>query len=157
MYQEMWTTGIWLGTRRKPAHANTAQMALSMCTSRYCSTFAPLFFLYFWVVIIFWDSLTFSFYFFYIFSSLRSTKEVTTENMSQNKWKTWPVEISEDVLKIDKKLVTTKRGSCDQFLTKLKFPDPDNAGDGRIQKKFLIDFDIWNVEIGVRMRKLDQF
>ena len=69
----------------------------------------------------------------------------------------WPVEISKDVLKIDKKLVTTKRGSCDQFLTKLKFSDPDNAGDGRIQKKILIDFDIWNVEIRVRMRKLDQF
>jgi hypothetical protein len=25
------------------------------------------------------------------------------------------------------------------------------------KKKFLIDFDIWNVEIRVRMRKLDQF
>ena len=25
------------------------------------------------------------------------------------------------------------------------------------QKKILIDFDIWNVEIGVRMQKLDQF
>ena len=77
--------------------------------------------------------------------------------MSSNKWKTWPVKISEDVLKIDKKLVTTKIWSCDQFLTNLKFSDLDKAGDGRIQKKFLIDFDIWNVEIGVRMRKLDQF
>ena len=77
--------------------------------------------------------------------------------MSLNKWKAWLVENSEDMLKIDKKLVTTKRGSCDQFLTKLKFSDSDNAGDGRIQKNFLIDFDIWNVEIGVRMRKLDQF
>ena len=77
--------------------------------------------------------------------------------MSLNKWKTWPVEISEDVLKNDKKLVTTKRRSCDQFLTNLKFSDPDKPGDGWIQKKFLIDFDIWNVEIGVRMRKLDQF
>ena len=77
--------------------------------------------------------------------------------MSLNKWKTWPVEILEDVLKIDKTLVTTKRGSCDHFLTKIKISDPNNAGDGRIQKKFLIDFDIWNVEIRVRMRKLDQF
>ena len=67
------------------------------------------------------------------------------------------MEISEDVLKIDKKLKTTKRGSCDQFLTKIKISDPDITGDGRIQKKFLIDFDIWNVEIRVRMRKLDQF
>ena len=40
------------------------------------------------------------------------------------------MEISEDVLKNDKKLVTTKRGSCDQFLTKLKFSDPDMTRDG---------------------------
>ena len=60
-------------------------------------------------------------------------------------------------MKIDKNLVTTKRGSCDHFLTNLKNSDPDKARDGWIQKKFLIDFDIWNVEIEVRMRKLDQF
>ena len=77
--------------------------------------------------------------------------------MSLNKWKTWPVENPEDVLKIDKKLVTTKRGSCDQFLAKIIFFKPNKTGDERIQKKFLIDFDIWNVEIWVRMRKLDQF
>ena len=77
--------------------------------------------------------------------------------MSLNKWKTWPVEISEDVLKINKKLVTTKRGSCDQFLTKIKISDAKKMGDRQIQKKFLIDFDIWNVEIRVRMQKLDQF
>ena len=41
--------------------------------------------------------------------------------MSLNKWKPWPVENSEDVLKIGKKLVTTKRGSRDQFLAKIKF------------------------------------
>ena len=63
----------------------------------------------------------------------------------------------EDVLKIDKKLVTTKRGSCDQFLAKIKFFESDKAGDERIWNFFLIDFDIWNVEIRVRMRKLDQF
>ena len=77
--------------------------------------------------------------------------------MSLNKWKAWPMENLEDVLKIDKKLVTTKRGSCDQFLTKIKISDPDKAGNGWIQKIFLIDFDIWNVEIWIRMRKLDQF
>ena len=77
--------------------------------------------------------------------------------MSLNKWKAWPVENLEDVLKIDKKLVTTKRESCDHFLTKIKISNPNNAGDGRIQKQFLINFHIWNVEIGVRMRKLDQF
>ena len=77
--------------------------------------------------------------------------------MSLNKWKAWPVENSEDVLKIDKKLVTTKIGSCDQFLAKLKISKPNKAGDGQIWIFFLIDFDIWNVEIRVRMRKLDQF
>jgi len=37
------------------------------------------------------------------------------------------VENSEDVLKIDKKLVTTKIGSCDQFLAKIKFFEPSKA------------------------------
>ena len=120
----MLTAGIWLGTRRKSAHANTAQMPLSMSSSRYCSTFAPLFFLIFWVVVVFWEISTFYFYFFDIFTSLRSTKEVTIKNMSLNKWKACRVENSEDVLKIDKKLVTTKRGFCDQFLVKIKFSDP---------------------------------
>ena len=52
--------------------------------------------------------------------------------MSLNKLKVWPMEISEDVLKNNKKLVTTERGSCDQFLTKLKFSDPNKTGDGWI-------------------------
>ena len=69
----------------------------------------------------------------------------------------WTVENSEDVLKIDKKLVTTKRGSCDQFLAKIKISKPDKARDEWIQKNFLIDFDIWNVKIRVCIRKLDQF
>ena len=56
-----------------------------------------------------------------------STKEVTTENMILNKWKAWPVENSEAMLKIDKKLVTTKRGSCDQFFAKIKVSKPDEA------------------------------
>ena len=34
---------------------------------------------------------------------------------------------TEDVLKINKKLVTTKRGSCDQFLAKIKFSEPGKA------------------------------
>ena len=37
------------------------------------------------------------------------------------------VENSEVVLKIEKKLVTTKRGSCDQFLAKIKFSELDEA------------------------------
>jgi len=117
----MWTIEIWLWTRQKLAPANTAQMALSMCSSRYCSTLAPLFFLYFWDVVVFLGLFDFFFLFFYIYSSLRSTKEVTTENMSLNWWKAWPVENSEDVLKIDKKLVTTKIGSCGQFFVQNKF------------------------------------
>jgi len=67
------------------------------------------------------------------------------------------VEFLENWMKIDKNLMTTKRGSCDHFLTNLKIPNPSKAKDGRIQKKFLIDLYIWNVENGVRMRKLDQF
>ena len=47
--------------------------------------------------------------------------------MSLNKWKVWPVENSEDVLKFDKKLVTTKIGSYDQFLKKIKFFEPNKA------------------------------
>ena len=37
------------------------------------------------------------------------------------------MENSEDMLKIDKKLVTTKIGSYDQFLAKIKFSEPDKA------------------------------
>ena len=77
--------------------------------------------------------------------------------MSSNKCKTWPVEFLENLLKIDKNLMTTKRGSCDHFLTNLKIFDPNKIGDGWIQKIFLIDFDIWNIKIGVHMQKLDQF
>ena len=47
--------------------------------------------------------------------------------MSLNKWKVWPVENSEDELKIDKKLVTMKIGSYDLFLAKIKFSEPDKA------------------------------
>ena len=47
--------------------------------------------------------------------------------MSLNKWKAWLVENSEEVLKIDKKLVTTKIGSWDNFLAKIKFYDPNKA------------------------------
>ena len=56
--------------------------------------------------------------------------------MSLNKGKAWSVKNSEDVLKIDKKLVTTKRGSCDQFLAKIKISKPDKARDEWIQKNF---------------------
>ena len=47
--------------------------------------------------------------------------------MSLNKWKPWHVENSEDMLKIDKKIVTTKIGSYDLFLVKIKFFKHDKA------------------------------
>ena len=47
--------------------------------------------------------------------------------MSLNKWKAWLVENSEDEIKIDKKLVTMKRGSCDQIFAKIKIFKPDEA------------------------------
>ena len=100
-------------------------LVFSMCSSKYCSSFAPLFFLFFGLSLFFWEISTFLFYFFDIFPLLRSTKAVTTENMSSNKCKTWPVEFSENWMKIDKNLVTTKRGSCDHFLTNLKIPNPE--------------------------------
>ena len=37
------------------------------------------------------------------------------------------MENSEDVLKIDKKFVTTEIGSCDKFLAKIKFSEPCKA------------------------------
>ena len=52
-------------------------------------------------------------------------------------------------LKIDKKFVTTNKGSWDQFLAKIKFSNPGRAVDERIRNFFLIDFDIRNVEIRV--------
>ena len=41
--------------------------------------------------------------------------------MSLNKWEAWPVENSDDVLKINKKLMTTKIGSYEQFFAKIEF------------------------------------
>ena len=47
--------------------------------------------------------------------------------MSLTKWKAWPVENSENMLKIEQKLVAMKRGSCDKFLAKIKFSEPGEA------------------------------
>ena len=66
-------------------HANIAKWR-SLCAPLDIVPLLPLsFFSIFGMLLFFWDSLTFSFYFFYIFSSLRSTKEVITEYMSLNK------------------------------------------------------------------------
>ena len=101
---------------------NKAEISTRKHSPKWRSLCAPLdivlilpisFFSIFLLSLFFCDSLTFSFYFFDIFSSLRSTKEVTIENMSLNKWKAWPVENLENMLKIDKKHMITKIGSCD--------------------------------------------
>ena len=47
--------------------------------------------------------------------------------MCLNKGKAWPMENSEDVLKIEKKIENTKIRSCDQFLAKIKFSEPSKA------------------------------
>ena len=86
MYQVMWTTGIWLGTRRKSAHASTAELR-SLCAPLDLLPLLPLFFLYFWAVVVFLWFFDFFILFFWYFLSLRSTKEVSTKNMSINKWK----------------------------------------------------------------------
>ena len=58
----------------------------SLCAPLDIVLLLPLsFFSIFALSLFFWDSLTFYFNFFFIFSSLRSTKEVTVENMSLNK------------------------------------------------------------------------
>ena len=68
IYQVIRTAGIWLGTKRKSAHINSTQMVLSMCSSRYCSTFATHFFLYFRAIIVFfWILWLFHFIFWYFF------------------------------------------------------------------------------------------
>ena len=78
--------------------------------------------------------------------------------MSLNKWKTWPVEIPEDVLKIDKKLVTTKRGSCDQFFAKIKISKSDEAkyvSRVLVLVAGLFMFQVLDVSSNVNSRKYD--
>ena len=71
----MWTAKILFGTWRKSTHASTAQMALSMCSSRYCSTFVPLFFLYFWAIVVFWDSFIFLIFFLHLGAQKKSHRK----------------------------------------------------------------------------------
>ena len=83
-----------------------------------------LFFVYFWSINIFLGFFDFFLLFLWYFFFILEHKKVTTENISLNKWKAWPVENSKDVLKIGKKLMTTKRGSRDNFLAKIKLFEP---------------------------------
>ena len=79
--------------------------------------------------------------------------------MSLNKWKGWHVENSEDVLKIDKNLVTTKRGSCDQFLAKLifwYFSSLRSTKEVTIENMSLNKWKAWHVENSEDVLKFDK-
>ena len=91
--------------------------------------------------------------FFDIFLLLRSTQEVTTGNLSLNKWKTWPVEFFEDCEKYEKKFRRWKLKFRGQFGDS-KIVERTHGRNRQMQNFFLIDFDIWNVKIGVCMQKL---
>ena len=96
---------------------------------------------------------TILFYFFDIFLLLRSNKEVTIENLRLNKWKTWPAEISENCKKCEK----NSRGENSNFRGEFgdsKIFKPTNGRDRQIQIFSNRFWYIWNIEIGVRMRKL---
>jgi len=77
-----------------------------------------------------------SFYFFVIFLSVRSTKGVTTKNLSLNKWNTWPVEFSEVSEKWEKKLHDVKTQILEVNLEVLKFSNPPMEGIDRSKKFF---------------------
>ena len=60
-------------------------------------------------------------------------------------------------MKIVKNMKKTLGGENSNFRGEFgdpKIVEPTFGRDRQIQKFFLIDFDIWNVEIGVRMGKL---
>ena len=63
------------------------------------------------------------------------------------------MEFFEDCEKNEEKLVAENSSFRGEFGDS-KIVEPTNGGDRQIQKVFLIDFDIWNVKIRVRMRKL---
>ena len=50
-------------------------LVFSMCSSKYCSSFAPLFFSIFWAVVVFLGNFDFLFYFFDIFLYLGAQKK----------------------------------------------------------------------------------
>ena len=61
--------------------------------------------------------------FFDIFILVRSTEGVTTENLSLNKFKTWPAEFFEDCEKCEKKLHGVKTQTLEVNLEVLNFFD----------------------------------
>ena len=64
------------------------------------------------------------------------------------------MEIFEDCKKYEKKTLGGENSNFRGEFGDSKIVEPANGGDRQIQKNLLIDFDIWNVKIGVRLRKL---
>ena len=94
------------------------------------------FYILFGLSLFFWENFDFFFFFFWYFSFTYEHKRSNHRKYELKKWKTWSVEFSEDMLEIDKDLVTTKRGSCDHFLTNLKISYPKKIGDRWIRNFF---------------------
>ena len=69
--------------------------------------------------------------FFWYFFLLRSTKELTIENLSLNKWKTCPVEFSKDCENCEKKHQEVKNQTLEANLGFLKLLNPPLAGTDR--------------------------
>ena len=76
--------------------------------------------------------------------------------MSLNKWKPWPVENSENMLKIDKKLVTKKIGSFDHFLAKFFFEHgkAENVSWVLVLVVGLFTFQVPDISIDVNSRNM---
>ena len=84
------------------------------------------FFSFVWYIFFFF----FCFWLFFVlfFSELNSTQKVTTENLSWNKCKTWPVENSQILLKIQEKLAASESLTSGLFLGNLNSPNPARRG-----------------------------
>jgi len=64
------------------------------------------------------------------------------------------VENFEDYEKYEKKTLGGENSNFKDEFGDFKIVEPFYGGDRQIQKIFLNDFDTWNVEIGICMRKL---
>jgi len=67
------------------------------------------------------------------------------------------VEIFEDCEKYEKKTLGGENSNFRGKFGDSQIVEPHNGGDRQIQNFIIIDFDIWNIKIGVRMRKLRLF
>jgi len=66
----------------------------------------------------------------------------------------WPVQVFEDCKKYEKKTLGGENSNFRVEFEDSKIMKPAHGGDRQIQMFFLIDFYIWNIKIGVCMRKL---